>query len=61
MKYSAAPNNGMHPTGMRLDAIRKFGCLNRYFPAGDAERYAALVRMERWASARGTGMGSGAP
>jgi hypothetical protein len=32
------PNIGMHPTGESGNVIRKVGCLNRFFPAGDAER-----------------------
>jgi len=32
------PNNGMHPTGISLNIIRKIGCLFQSFPAGDAGR-----------------------
>jgi hypothetical protein len=31
-------NNGMHPTGMSVDVMRKIGCLSQSFPAGDAGR-----------------------
>jgi hypothetical protein len=34
-------NNGMHPTGMSIDVIRKVGCLSQCFPAGDAGRSVA--------------------
>ena len=33
----------------------------RSIPAGYPQRYTALPRMEGWASARGTEMGSGGP
>ena len=34
----AAPNNGMHPTRISLEAIRKIGCLRSCVRAGDAGR-----------------------
>jgi len=33
------PNNGMHPTGMSVNVMRKAGCSLQCFPAGDAWRY----------------------
>ncbi len=32
----------MHPTGNSMYAIRRLGCLCKYFPVGDAFRYGLL-------------------
>jgi len=40
------PNNGMHPTGHSMDVMRKVECLFQCFPAGDAGRYAAQLRID---------------
>jgi hypothetical protein len=37
-------NNGMHPTRVSLDAIRKAGCLCQFFQGG---RYLALDGSQR--------------
>jgi hypothetical protein len=35
---SPPPDNGLHPTGIGLDVIRRLGCFCKFFPEGDARR-----------------------